>query len=69
MKRKRKYNIDDVVSYNLYKEHNECKDIYRNVKLACFLQYLQLKIKKNNKKRIIPLILKKLLVLLGEKWI
>lgn len=69
MIRKRKYTIDDVVSYNLFKEHNECEEIYKNVKLVCFLQYLQLKIKRNDKKSIMFLILKKLLILLGEKWV
>lgn len=68
IKRKRKFTIDDVVSYNLFKEHNECDEIYRNVKLVCYLQYLQLKIKGKDKKNIVILILKRLLVLLGKKW-
>ena len=68
IKRKRKYAIDNVVSYNLYKENNECKETYKNVKLACALQYLQLKIKKNDKKSIMSFLLKNILFMLGEKW-
>jgi len=69
IKRKRKYTTDDVVSYNSFKEHNQCNEIYKNVKLVCYIQFLQLKIKDKGKMNIVVLILKKLLVLLGEKWV
>ena len=68
MIRKRKYTIEDVVSYNLFNEHIKCEETYKNVKLSCFIQNLQLKIKVTNKKSIKFLILKKILIYLGEKW-
>lgn len=67
-RRKRKYSLDEIVSYNSYSSKCESIEGYKFTNLICWLQTLQLKLN-NNKKSFLYPILKKLLLLLGEKWV
>lgn len=67
-KRPRKYTVKDVISYNSYKEQKECMDTFKYPNMACLLQVFQLGISKNGNGFCYQQ-LKKILVLLGEKWV
>lgn len=68
-RRIRKYTVEDVISYNAFKENEKEYETYKNVKLACYLQNLQLKMNESENKSMKYKIIKRLLIYLGEKWI
>lgn len=66
-KRPRKYSVEDVMSFNVYKSGNECNETYKFVRLVCLLQEIQLSMKKGTEGMGYK-ILRRVLELLGEKW-
>jgi len=68
-KRKRKYSVDEVISYNCFSDHDNEREAYKYAKLSMLLHNMQLRVKDSEKPTISYKITKSLLLLLGERWV